>query len=491
MVGKKGLPGIAGLLSFEIPREISDIPEWIEELEYPAFALDAEGHVIAWNRMIEELTGVDRRAILGEGEYAHGAALFVERRPTLADAVITGGSIYPYRWYDVRAVENGRVVAASRVSIPTGKSSISLAVPLYDGDTCAGSLEIIFPGPPGIPQTDSLSEVFAHFDDLLIVLEASGIISHFSWTDAEKYGMDPDTVRGKRVADVFSVDDAATLIKKADEVRETGETTSFQRTLKCGSELCSFRIIMTPAVPVGDKPRPVIAICRPDPSIPHLTEEVEKTRRIAELLNRLISNDIYNGNLVAATAAAILEERLDDEGKEVLRRLQDAIAQNNLAIKNVELLQTLDQHRMPVEPVNLGELIEKAIKQFPGADISYPGTDACVWANELLEIVFSNLISNSLRHGGLNVKITITVSAQPESVTVVVADNGRGIPDAEKPTIFNIFSQSGFETPERRGLGLHIVRTLVTSYGGKVWAGDRIPGRSDQGAAFKVMLHRC
>jgi len=485
------MPRVEDLLAFDIPSEIRHVTEALDEIDYPAFALDARGRVIAWNRPIEELTGVDRRAIVGQGESAHGAALFVERRPTLADAVITGGGMYPYRWYDVRVVENGRIVATSRVPLPGGMSGTSLAAPLYEEGVCAGSIEVIIPGPKGLPQSDSLSAALAHSDDLIFVLEASGILSHFSWTEADQYDLDPTSIPGRRVADVFSVDDAATLLKIAEEVRVSGETRSFHRTLRCGSSVCAFRIIMTPALPIGDQPRGVIAICRRDGSTPYVTDQVEDLRRTAELLNRLISTDIYNGNMVAATAAGMLQERIDEEGGEILRRLQNAVAQNNLIIKNVELLQTLNQFRMPVEPLDLDTPIRQAIEEFPGAQIAYNGSHTCVWANELLKTVFSNLISNSLRHGGMRVSISITVEAQEENVTITVADTGRGIPDAQKPTIFSIFSQSGPESSGGRGLGLHIVRTLVTSCGDRVWAADRVPGRPGDGAAIKILLHRC
>jgi signal transduction histidine kinase len=38
------------------------------------------------------------------------------------------------------------------------------------------------------------------------------------------------------------------------------------------------------------------------------------------------------------------------------------------------------------------------------------------------------------------------------------------------------------------GLGLYIVRSLVDSYGGKVWVEDRVQGDYSKGARFVVML---
>jgi signal transduction histidine kinase len=68
-----------------------------------------------------------------------------------------------------------------------------------------------------------------------------------------------------------------------------------------------------------------------------------------------------------------------------------------------------------------------------------------------------------------------------------VEDNGQGIPDDLKRRIFNR-QLEGTARTERIGLGLYIVKTLVDSYGGKVWVEDRVKGDHTKGARFVVML---
>lgn len=49
------------------------------------FVIDKEGRVIAWNRAIEELTGIKAEEILGKGDYEYALPFYGERRPILID----------------------------------------------------------------------------------------------------------------------------------------------------------------------------------------------------------------------------------------------------------------------------------------------------------------------------------------------------------------------------------------------------------------------
>jgi PAS domain S-box-containing protein len=64
------------------PAEIIDfIPDAI-------LAIDLSGIVIAWNRAMEELTGIKAVDILGKGNYEYALPLYRTRRPTLADLAL-------------------------------------------------------------------------------------------------------------------------------------------------------------------------------------------------------------------------------------------------------------------------------------------------------------------------------------------------------------------------------------------------------------------
>ena len=100
------------------------------------------------------------------------------------------------------------------------------------------------------------------------------------------------------------------------------------------------------------------------------------------------------------------------------------------------------------------------------------------------ERVLLNLFLNAARmmpQGG-----TISVSARtgPDGVEITVLDTGPGIPVKVLPSLF----EPGFTTtPRHKGLGLHIVRSIVESQGGSVSAANR---EDQPGAAFRILLPR-
>lgn len=55
----------------------------------PAFAVDAAGRVIAWNRWMKELTGVEAAEMIGRGNFEYALPFYGERRPILIDFALS------------------------------------------------------------------------------------------------------------------------------------------------------------------------------------------------------------------------------------------------------------------------------------------------------------------------------------------------------------------------------------------------------------------
>ena len=96
-----------------------------------------------------------------------------------------------------------------------------------------------------------------------------------------------------------------------------------------------------------------------------------------------------------------------------------------------------------------------------------------IYADPLVKKVFSNLINHSLRHGGPVSEIRITAREIGNRLTILYEDNGTGIADEQKETIFER------EYGKNTGLGLFLAREILAITGititetGKVGRGVR------------------
>jgi signal transduction histidine kinase len=102
--------------------------------------------------------------------------------------------------------------------------------------------------------------------------------------------------------------------------------------------------------------------------------------------------------------------------------------------------------------------------------------------------VFSNLLSNAAKYTDAGGTIELRVTRQGAEGVVSVADTGIGIPSADLPGIFEMFSQVRSHRGHADGglgIGLSLVRQLVEMHGGSVQA--KSPGEG-RGSTFSVRL---
>src|SRR5271157_1076817 len=101
-----------------------------------------------------------------------------------------------------------------------------------------------------------------------------------------------------------------------------------------------------------------------------------------------------------------------------------------------------------------------------------------VFADAMLEKVFYNLIDNALRYGGNLTRITLSARLEGTALILTCADNGVGIPDAEKEQIF----ASGYG--KNTGQGLFLAREILGISGITI----RETGTPGGGACFWITV---
>jgi PAS domain S-box-containing protein len=223
------------------------------------------------------------------------------------------------------------------------------------------------------------------------------------------------------------------------------------------------------------------------------TDITEQKRREQELemLNRIVRHDIRNDLSVLLGWADVLEEYVDDEGTEYLDKMRNSgehvVELTKIARDYVETV--VADEDLTVEPTPIADVLETELalreESHPNAEFVVDGSlpDVEVAANEVLGSVFRNLLNNAVQHNDAETPVVeVSCEVRDDDVTVRIADNGPGIPDERKERIFGK-GEKGLDSPGT-GIGLYLVHTLVSQYGGEVRVEDADP----TGSVFVVRL---
>ena len=139
----------------------------------------------------------------------------------------------------------------------------------------------------------------------------------------------------------------------------------------------------------------------------------------------------------------------------------------------------LDVHR---EVVDVADEVARVYDSMPRDRRDQEATldlvDAQAWADPLrVRQVVRNLLSNASRYGGPHLKVLLATSGG--HVTVTVSDDGEGIPEDDRDSVFQAYERShGFPgRPGSVGLGLTVSRYLAEAMGGAL-SYERVDGES-------------
>jgi len=105
--------------------------------------------------------------------------------------------------------------------------------------------------------------------------------------------------------------------------------------------------------------------------------------------------------------------------------------------------------------------------------LDFPPDFPCVEGDEeRLRQVFNNLLSNAVKYSPKGGEIRVGGWQQGSHVTMYVADQGIGIPEAEQGRLFQRFyrvDSSLRRSTQGAGLGLYLCRSIVEAHGGRIW----------------------
>jgi signal transduction histidine kinase len=165
----------------------------------------------------------------------------------------------------------------------------------------------------------------------------------------------------------------------------------------------------------------------------------------------------------------------------LVRQARDEVEEMRELVDDVLFLSELEQG---LEIVSLGtteaasllrevvtELRERSERAGVGLRLDADGAVELPLRRRMLRVVVENLVENSLRYAGEGATCTLSVTRDDGGATLVVRDDGAGVPEQDLPRLFERFYRGDrARTSRGSGLGLAIVKHVVTAAGGDVEA---------------------
>ena len=325
---------------------------------------------------------------------------------------------------------------------------------------------------------------FEHAFDAIAIADDDGRYIEVNESFAELFGLPRAELIGRRISEFapedYDFEEAWRKFQASDRERDIFPL------VRADGERRLVEYAATPNIIPGEH----LSILRDVTERENRQQTITEQRDGMELLNQLVRHDIRNDLTVTAGYLELLDEQIDDTDAGHLAKakasVESAIAVTDQARVMAEaMLRDEDQ----LEPVDLVSVLESQSEDIKAAypnvtiDIERPQEDSTVLADNLIPSLFDNILTNAVIHNDKEPRIAISFEHDNDTVTVHIADNGPGIPDDRKESIF---ARQDRPDSDRATLGLYLVQTLVERYDGTVWVEDNDP----VGSVFSVEFNR-
>ncbi|WP_020652319.1 hybrid sensor histidine kinase/response regulator [Massilia niastensis] len=229
-------------------------------------------------------------------------------------------------------------------------------------------------------------------------------------------------------------------------------------------------------------------------------EDAEETNRRQNEFLAMLAHELRNPLVPISMSANMLDRSADPDGQtsrltQVIQRQVDHMAHLLDDLLDAARLSS-GKITLATRPLDLKGVIDQALEttqpkireREQHLELRLPPTPVTVDGDPVrLTQVFTNLLSNASKYTQDGGRIRVEVRGGDE-IAVAISDNGSGMAPATIIHVFDLFAQGPRSLARSEGglgIGLNVVRNLVTMHGGSVTAASAGPGR---GSTFTVRL---
>ena len=468
----------------------------LEALQDVFYVLDADGEIRHWNETLSEVSGYDDEEIAGSEPVDFVPADERSRvAASIQEALETGESTVRA---DVRTGTGERApyeFAATRLTDERGEAIGVAGI----GRDITEQIEREW-------ELERTSDLLAQTERIADVggweLDADALEVYWSENLFELIGFDAEDAPPLESAlDIYHEDDRQVVEDAIEAALESGEPFDTEaRYRRTDGETRWLRVQGAPATEDGE-------VVRIRGAVQDVTDRKEYEQRLERQNERLeefasiVSHDLRNPlNVVEGRAELARTESNGDH----IDAVEDAVARMNRIIDDMLWLAREGRDIGSTEPVDLAATVRTAwamVAEDAGAELLVAEDLGTIEADEdRLQQLFENLFRNAIEHAGEAASVTVGalsgggrsgpeteaetgVKAETETQSpddgFYVADDGPGVPEDERETVFEL----GYSTTtEGTGFGLGVVGRIAEAHD---WTVD-VAESEDGGARFEI-----
>jgi len=187
------------------------------------------------------------------------------------------------------------------------------------------------------------------------------------------------------------------------------------------------------------------------------------------------------------------EDKLDSEGKRYLNIVRDNTKRMSRLIDDILAFSRMGRLGMSVSETDMEGLVREVFEELKAGlagrelALTVNALPLCHGDPAMLRQVWQNLLGNAIKFTRPKALALVEVGGYTEGADMIyyVKDNGAGFDMQYADKLFGVFQRlHGIEEFDGTGIGLAIVKRIITRHGGRVWA----EGKVDEGATFYFSL---
>lgn len=217
-----------------------------------------------------------------------------------------------------------------------------------------------------------------------------------------------------------------------------------------------------------------------------LAESLRKERELSRMREEFLSNTSHQLRTPMSIANwnfdLVANAKTEEDRKEALGELDTGLRQLNAIITDLMVVAEygVGWRNKVYKEIKLSQMLSRVLetrqKALDEKKISFsnevPQDLPAIQGHPAIQNVMENLLDNAITYTKEHGKISISAKAEGENMHVSVSDNGIGILEKDKSSIFTQFFRGENAIVQKNvgtGLGLLICKNIVEGHDGKIW----------------------